>query len=176
LYLQKKDNLIFFIAPHLIDDAHINELMLKFGDTQIRYSAISYQTSDLRPQTSSSADIFKDKRVLIIDSIGILAQLYKYCDIAYIGGGFGSGIHNILEAAVFGKPVIFGPKYQKFQEAKDLIQLEGAFSIKEEKEFKNIVERLIDNDLYRIKVSEICKNYVKQKTGATDHILNVLMC
>ncbi len=165
LFLQKRDDLKFIIAPHLIDDGHINTLISKFEDAQIRYSELVNHKSE---------DIFKGKRVLIIDSIGILSYLYKYCNIAYIGGGFGSGIHNILEAAVFGKPVIFGPNYYKFGEALDLASMEGAFSIKDKKSFVIIADKLLKNEMLRSKVSEICKNYVKLKTGATDIILNIM--
>lgn len=174
LFLQYPDKLKLIIAPHLVNKAHINELIWKFGNVQIKYSeAIQRcETQDIRQKTDVSYNIFKDKRVLIIDSIGILPHLYKYCDIGYVGGGFGSGIHNILEAAVYGKPVIFGPNYQKFWEAKDLTDIGGAFCIRNNTDLNMLAEKLLNDETYRNKTSEICKNYVKLKTGATEAIIN----
>ena len=107
-----------------------------------------------------------NSNVLIIDSIGLLSGIYSYGKIAYIGGGFGSGIHNVLEAITFGLPVIFGPNYQKFNEANELIELGIAKSIANVKQLKNAI-------LYFEKKSlqEICKNYIEKKSGATNHIL-----
>ena len=107
-----------------------------------------------------------NSNVLIIDSIGLLSSIYKYGTISYIGGGFGVGIHNILEAITFGLPVIFGPNYKKFNEANELIGLGAAKSIANFKQLKNAI-------LYFEKKSlqEICKNYIEKKSGATNHIL-----
>jgi|GEM_PF-13168 len=109
--------------------------------------------------------------VLVIDTIGILSSIYKYGSIAYIGGGFGAGIHNILEAAVYGIPVVFGPKYQKFKEARDLIALGGAFSVNNSKEYCAIMERLLNDESYRMECGAICRKYVEDNLGATDKIL-----
>lgn len=110
-------------------------------------------------------------KVLVIDCIGILSHLYRYGKISYIGGGFGSGIHNILEAATFGMPVIFGPKYHKFREAIDLIKAKGAFSISNESEFMNIVLKLSNEPQYLMQTSVIARNFVQSNIGATDIIL-----
>ncbi len=104
--------------------------------------------------------------------MGFLSGLYRYCHIAYIGGGFGKGIHNILEAATFGKPVIFGPKYEKFQEAADLTKLKGAFSVSTAKELEKIAVKLLTDEQYYKKTSEVCRNYVSDKTGATAVIMD----
>jgi len=102
----------------------------------------------------------------------MLSSLYQYGDIAYIGGGLGKGIHNILEAAAFGMPVVFGPNYHKFREANDLIEKGGAFSIKNHTELENKIRFLL-SDVYVLKIaSEISRNYVKCKRGATGMILD----
>ncbi len=107
----------------------------------------------------------KSNNILIIDSIGILSSIYKYGDIAYIGGGFGKGIHNILEAAVFNIPVIFGPKYQRFKEARELIKINGARSI------KNYQELVVANEFFIKKKNNIGNKYIIKNTGATNIIL-----
>jgi len=109
--------------------------------------------------------------VLIIDGIGYLSHLYQYAEIAYIGGGFGVGIHNILEAATFGKPVLFGPNYHRFKEAVELIKLEGAFSINAQNELIDRVTSLTDDSAHYAKSSEACKSYVVRNKGATEMII-----
>ncbi len=109
---------------------------------------------------------------MIIDSIGILSSLYQYCDVAYIGGGFGKGIHNIQEAITFGKPVIFGPNYNKFKEANDLIALGGAFSINTSDELISTTENLFQDKGFYKKSSGICIKYVEENIGATEIILS----
>jgi len=111
-------------------------------------------------------------RVLVVDGIGYLSHLYQYSTIAYIGGGFGVGIHNILEAATFGKPVIFGPKFQKFREAVELIEEGGAFSINNQHQLNNRTIELLNNPELLQKASAICSGYVQKKKGATEIILS----
>src|SRR5258707_5669664 len=104
----------------------------------------------------------------------MLSSLYQYGHIAYIGGGFGAGIHNTLEAAAFGLPVIFGPNYEKFKEAKDLIALQIGFSITTEDELKKAVIYLTeDTERYEV-VSQKIKDYVEGHTGATGMIMNYI--
>ena len=103
--------------------------------------------------------------ILIIDEIGILSKIYRYADIAYIGGGFGKGIHNCLEAAVYNIPIVFGPNYHKFQEAKDLIYLGIARSINNSEEFIDSIE-----DLEKLDIKQISKNYFKNKIGVAEII------
>jgi len=152
----------FIIAPHETHERHISNLIELLGDkTTILLS-------------STDKDPGEGKKILIIDSVGHLMHLYQYCHIAYIGGGFGVGIHNILEAATFGKPVIFGPNYQKFKEAKDLIDMEGAFSISDEESLQETVTRLETGNQIYDKASECSANYVKENCGATETILRHL--
>jgi 3-deoxy-D-manno-octulosonic-acid transferase len=149
------------IAPHETHKENINRIIKLFPDRNCVkcYSEIS--ENDL-----------SNTSVLIIDSIGILSSVYKYGQIAYIGGGFGKGIHNILEAATFGMPIIFGPEYKKFQEAIDLINRGGATSISDFKDLQNIITTLLENNETLIEKGKISLNYVQEMKGATDKILD----
>lgn len=147
------------IAPHIVGEAHINEIQQLFPNS-ILYSELSENK--------------KESNILIINCIGILSNLYQYCDIAYIGGGFGVGIHNTLEAATFGKPICFGTNYHKFQEAIDLIDLNAAYSISGEDELKQVFETLLSNEEIYKQSAEAAKNYVKNKTGACQKIIEHL--
>jgi 3-deoxy-D-manno-octulosonic-acid transferase len=150
------------IAPHEVHKERIRSIQKLFdANNVIRYSEIdekSIQTAD----------------VLIIDQIGILSGLYQYCHIAYIGGGFGKGIHNILEAATFGKPIIIGPNYQKFKEAVDLIDLKGAYTVSNETELNQIYSKLTEDDSIYASASMVCKKYIEENRGATDKIIGKL--
>jgi 3-deoxy-D-manno-octulosonic-acid transferase len=144
----------YIIAPHEIDDPHIKRLSAQIRKSQILYSV-------------SNVNNVADKQVLIIDNIGMLASLYSYGQLAYIGGGFGKGIHNILEAAVFGIPVIFGPNYSKFHEAGEMIESGGAFTVNSFGELKETLNHLINNTADRLHSSMQAREYVKINTGAT---------
>ncbi len=147
------------IAPHIVEQSHINEIQELFPQ------AIIY---------SELAKSEKESNILIINCIGILSNLYQYCNIAYIGGGFGVGIHNTLEAATFGKPICFGPNYHKFQEAKDLIDLNAAYSINNEEELKAVLSSLLgDKEKYE-ESAKASKNYVQEKVGACKKIIEHL--
>lgn len=147
------------IAPHVVGENHINEIQQLFPE------AILY---------SELANNDKKSNVLIINCIGILSNLYQYCDIAYIGGGFGVGIHNTLEAATFGKPICFGTNYHKFQEAIDLINLKAAYSISNQEELKQVLETLLNNEKIYNQSAEASKDYVKTKIGACKKIIEHL--
>ncbi|MDB5029547.1 glycosyltransferase N-terminal domain-containing protein [Mucilaginibacter sp.] len=150
----------FIFAPHEISVEKINKLISFLPQNSVtRYSQLQSQTSNLKSQ------------ILIIDNIGMLSSLYQYGDIAFIGGGFGAGIHNTLEAAAFGLPVIFGPNYAKFKEAKDLIELGAGFSIADDRELKRTVVALIEDDAYCSAVSKKSKGYVEEHVGATAVIM-----
>jgi len=153
------DDVYMVIAPHNVDDLHINDLMNRFEGTAVKFSELN----------EDNARMFK---VLVIDGMGFLIHLYRYAFIAYIGGGFGKSIHNILEAATFGKPVIFGPKYSKFKEAHDLLANGGAFTVGNFAELKSIIERLCgDSDFYSAASTE-CSDYVGDNRGATRTIMS----
>ena len=150
----------FIIAPHEISGANIQRLEEQLLGKTIRYSNLKVHKSTL-PQ------------VLIIDNIGLLSSLYAYGTIAYIGGGFGKGIHNTLEAAAFGLPVIFGPRYEKFQEAKDLIEAKAGFSISNQAEL-NSCFKLLQADT-KNSAGAKAKAYVESHTGSTAQILKKIL-
>lgn len=157
-FINDTNNIKFIIAPHEVSASNINRIQQLLKKPSVLYSKLS------------ETEIEKFD-VLIIDSIGLLSSLYRYGSLAYIGGGFGVGIHNILEAATFGLPVVFGPNYQKFKEAVELIQLNGAFSISGYKQLDTAFSKLL-NDKATLEIcSEACKNYVKNNTGATQVII-----
>lgn len=149
------------IAPHEIGEDHIAQLEKAFPGA-IRYSAI--KDSTLQDDTAG---------VLIIDNIGMLSKLYHYSWVSYIGGGFGKGIHNTLEAAVFAKPVLFGPKYEKFREAIELVQNGGAFEIADETSCLKIIQKLADQNEYQ-KACEASGKFVAESRGATATILQFI--
>ena len=148
----------FILAPHEVSATNINRLAQLLKNKAILYS------------TATISDINR-YQVLIIDSIGLLSSLYKYGDIAYIGGGFGVGIHNILEAATFGMPILFGPNYQKFAEAVALVDAGDAFPVNSGTDTEQQFTRLLLNLEIRMAASEICKNYVAKNIGATKFII-----
>jgi 3-deoxy-D-manno-octulosonic-acid transferase len=153
------------IAPHEISEEKINALEALFdSNSTIRYSVLDTQVAIRKFQYA----------ILIIDNIGMLSSLYQYGCIAYIGGGFGSGIHNTLEAAAFGLPILFGPNYYKFQEAKDMIDLGAAFSIKNISEFEIVFDKMGKED-YLTRCERTAKAYVKNHTGATARIIQHIL-
>ncbi len=154
----KQQNIKIILAPHEIHLERISSFQSRIGVKSIKFSEIS-------EQNISGAE------VLIIDNIGMLLHLYQYSYIAYIGGGFGKNIHNILEAATFGKPVIFGPAFQKFQEAVDLISLGGAFPVNNYNEFRTTIQLLFTDSKKLDNASEICKKFVIDNSGATSIIM-----
>ena len=130
-------------------------------------SNLQKQSNGLLYSNANEKNIFTTN-VLIIDSIGLLATIYQYGNLAYIGGGFGSGIHNILEAASFGLAVIFGPNYQKFNEAISLINKKGAISISNYEELSSAI------DIFNTFDQSIALNYIKENSGATNKILGLI--
>lgn len=151
------------IAPHLIDTVHIDKISTLFKT----YNPVLL--TDLQ-----EGKVSPNYRVLIINAIGFLMHLYQYGHIALIGGGFGKGIHNILEASTFGLPVLFGPNFSKFNEAKALIKNGGAFSIANTEEFKKRIDFLFESDEKYEAIAQISKNFVVNNGGATKLIVNEL--
>jgi len=162
---ENRPGLKFIIAPHEVHPARIRDLeaKLRAQGTVIESTVIRF--SELTPDNATTAHI------LIVDTIGILGYLYQYADISMIGGGFGAGIHNILEAAAFGSPVVFGPNYRKFTEANELIRMGGAFCVSNTSGLKEVTWKLLENTEEHRRVSGICKKYVEHGQGATGRIL-----
>jgi len=155
----KPEHLKLLLVPHKIGEHHISEILKKFE----RFSPVRFSQSDIKKLSETN--------VLIMDKMGLLSGLYRYADLAYVGGGFGLGIHNLLEAAVYGLPVIFGPNYQQFQEALDLLELGGGFPVKNPKNFLDLITRLrTDPELYK-HASEVANRYVRENSGATEKVI-----
>ncbi len=158
-FANNNQHIKFIIAPHHIDKTRLEELKNLFKNS-VLYSA--YKTDELY-------------NVLIIDNIGNLSYLYRYGTVCYIGGGFNqSGIHNTLEAAVYGKPIIFGPVYEKFKEANDLIETEAAISIESATEFEEALTDILEDDEYGKEMSNAAQKIVAQNTGGTQQILIII--
>lgn len=157
-YFNEHPEIKLIIAPHEIHREHLIDIASKLRRPSISLS----QTNDQH---------ITDKDCLIIDSFGMLSSIYRYANVAYIGGGFGKGIHNTLEAAVFGVPVLFGPKYQKFKEANDLIAIGGGFSLADEKAFVNQMDKLIEDSKLTAHIGGIAGRYVEENSGVTEKIL-----
>ena len=156
--LLNKSNFKFIIAPHEIKESRLQEIEATFNNVCIRYSQANVIT-------------IAAAKVLIIDNIGMLSSLYQYASIAYIGGGFGVGIHNTLEAAAFGKPVIFGPNYQKFEEAKQLIALGSAKSIHNAESFMQAIDQLYFNESNYLAACEKSRQFIASGKGASEKIM-----
>lgn len=156
---QFPEPLKIIVAPHEIHEEQIVSLQKLLQKKSVRFS-------QAQEATISVYD------VLIIDNIGMLSSLYQYGEFAYIGGAFGKGLHNILEAATFGMPVFFGPNYQKFQEAKELIDLKAAIAIANAEEFAQAFTYLYTQEAARLKKANIAQQYVEKNTGATQKILD----
>lgn len=148
------------LVPHEVEETHIRQIISKIP-SDIKYASYSDDTSKWQ-----GADI------LIVNKIGLLSGLYQYASLAYIGGGFGKGIHNILEAATYSLPVIFGPHHKQFKEAVDLLRIGGAFSIEGEHDFIPLLKRFLDQPTMREKAGSIARQYVEQHSGATSAILS----
>jgi len=158
------------IVPHEVHHKHIAKINSYFsGYKVIKYSQIKDVKIDSRIESR-----LREARILIIDTVGVLSKVYKYGSFAYIGGGFGAGIHNTLEAATYGKPVIFGPKYKKFNEAVDLVSLGGAKSVSKIKDLNFNVKKLLTDDVLRDKCGVICREYIENNLGATERVISHL--
>ncbi len=173
-YQKMPDDYCLIIAPHDISESHVAQIKALFPDSQLYTELGADQPSrslslrSLRPIEGSKG---RRSKILIINTIGILSQLYQYARFVYIGGGFGVNIHNIQEPVTFGCPVVFGPKYKSFKEAVDLVGLEGAFSIENAEALGSAFGRLMHDEVFYAKASETCQNYLNSQVGATENIV-----
>lgn len=176
-YVKSNPDIKFIIAPHEIHEGNIKDVQKEFAGS-ILYSKLAtddgQRTTDDRRQTTESSQRTTNNsqqatsNVLIIDNIGMLSRLYHYAHITYVGGGFeDSGIHNVLEPAVHGKPVIYGPEYEKFAEAVDLVECGAGICINNALELEKVLTELWSNQALLEQKSEAAKNYVYSKAGAT---------
>jgi 3-deoxy-D-manno-octulosonic-acid transferase len=150
----------FIIAPHTIGRDHINEIRSNITKSTVLFS-------------EKEGKNLAEYEVFIIDTIGILGKIYSYADVAYVGGGFGtSGLHNILEPAAFGIPVVIGPNHQKFPEAVALVQMGGCIAVKDKSEMEEALSSLVYNDDYRHEAGHTAGTFVSMNRGAVNRILN----
>ncbi|PRY94386.1 3-deoxy-D-manno-octulosonic acid transferase [Marinilabilia salmonicolor] len=152
------DGVKLIMAPHEVHEGHVQEIEQKLKVPYFRFT----RNGDAEPGGS---------RVLIVDTIGLLSAIYRYGQVAWIGGGFGKGIHNTLEAATYGIPVAFGPEYHKFKEARDLIEVGGGFSVNDYEGFFSMLENFRTNDARRQESGKAAGSYVKSMCGATGMIM-----
>ena len=167
-YINSSKNVKFIIAPHNINKDQIANLKNQISKKTILFSSINFN--------ELGASKLPEFDVLIIDTIGILTKIYRYADIAYVGGGFGnSGIHNILEPATFGVPILIGPNYSNFAEATALVNMEGCISISNQEELNEAFDQLIRNDAIRLEKGHICSTFVEMNQNATTTIMNYII-
>lgn len=152
----------FIIAPHEMDEGRIARIIGEVRGGTLRYTQCTSRTG------------YGSRQVLILDTVGILASVYSYATWSYIGGGFGVGIHNTLEAATFGLPVAFGPNYEKFKEARDLVTLGAARSVSDYAQLREWFTPLRDNEVFLQKTSRIAKDYTTRHQGATSIIIKTI--
>ena len=147
------------IAPHVISDEHLSQIFeLLKGHRVVRY-------------TEATEENVKDAEVLIIDCFGLLSSIYHYGTVSYVGGGFGVGIHNVLEAAVWGIPVVFGPNNKHFQEAQGLMLVQGGFEIKDYQSFRDLIMRFETDAFFLQNAGENAGAFVKSRAGATAKVM-----
>lgn len=160
-WLQANPQVRAIIAPHQFDEARLRRLVRRLGAGTCLLSDIAV-----------SGRVPDGCRAIVVDSFGLLSSIYRYGDVAYIGGGFGAGIHNINEAAVYGIPVVFGPRHQKFKEAADLITLKGGFEISGRDTFESVMSRFVAEPAYRKTCGAAAGKYISNNLGATEIIYN----
>ncbi len=160
---ESKPGLKCIIAPHEINAERIKEYQKKLPLPSVRYTEIENLDED-----------WSDAPILLLDCVGILKRVYRYADFSLIGGGFADGIHNILEPAAFGVPMMFGPNYHKFVEAVELLQRGGAFSFQKDEAFFEEINSWSQSDELRQKKGAICHSFIEENQGATAKIMEVI--
>lgn len=160
-YFNAHPEMKLIIAPHVIDENHLSEIESKLHRTAVRYTQAT-------PENVCRADC------LIIDCFGLLSSIYRYGEVAYIGGGFGVSIHNTLEAAVYGIPVVFGPNNQKFLEAQGLKACHGGFEITDATGFETLMDRFLSDEAFFSASGKAAGDYVKDNAGALDKIMDIV--
>lgn len=158
-YFNAHPELKLIIAPHVVNDGHLKEIMSKLQRSCIRY-------------TQATEENVQQADCLIIDCYGLLSSIYRYGEISYIGGGFGVGIHNVLEAAVYGIPVIFGPNNKKFREAQHLLANKGGFEVNGYEDFEVLMDKFLTDEAYLQASGQAAGDYVKNNSGAMKKIMD----
>ncbi|MEL6255655.1 MAG: glycosyltransferase, partial [Bacteroidota bacterium] len=156
--LSKEEDICLILAPHEIRESRISAWELKYPNQSRRFSQI--------------AELKDTDSILWIDNIGMLSRLYHYGDIAYVGGGWGTGLHNILEAATFGCPVLIGPIHDKFPEAGEMMEAGGCFEVKDIHTMKSQLKRLLESAELRASINRINKDFIAERSGATEMVIS----
>ena len=187
-YVKANPQIKFIIAPHEIDEENLRDVKKEFPDS-VFFSALPamlQQAASVGETINSIAQHENDKQktenkemaipnVLIIDNVGMLSRLYFYADITYIGGGFGAdGVHNVLEAAVYGKPVIYGPEFEKYSEAVGLVECGGGITIENALELEAVLNDLWKNEALLNQKATAAKAFVYSNAGATQKIIQFI--
>ena len=157
-YFNAHPEMKLIIAPHVVNDSHLKEIESKLQRSCVRY-------------TKATEENVLQADCLIIDCYGLLSSIYRYGEISYIGGGFGVGIHNVLEAAVYGIPVIFGPNNKKFREAQHLLANKGGFEINSYEDFEQLMNKFLSDEAYLKQSGKAAGDYVKGNAGAMEKIM-----
>lgn len=175
-YFNTHPGMKLILAPHVIDEGHLRQIEQKLKRPSLRYSVVAGEhpaaSGDARA-VQQSADV-PQADCLIIDCYGLLSSIYRYGHVAYVGGGFGVGIHNVAEAAVYGVPVLIGPNNKNFREAQDLLRLGGCFEITGQTLFNAVVDRVSSDKALREARGAVCKDYITSNAGASDVIFQTL--
>ena len=165
-YFQNRKDWKLVIAPHEVNEGRVSRLMASLnGRKVVRYTHMEKMCAE--GNAKSAENELRQAEVLIVDCFGKLSSIYRYAEIALVGGGFGIGIHNVPEAAVYGIPVLFGPNNHKFNEAQELKECEGAFEFTDAETFRQRMDRLIDSPDEMKKAGEKAGQYIKTHVGAT---------
>lgn len=175
-WLNSREDVAFIIAPHEFNETRLEALRNRFNGPVVLLSEWVREIKRANLPAGTLPEYLTHVRGIIIDSFGKLSSLYRYADVAYIGGGFGAGIHNLNEAAVYGMPVIFGPNHSKFKEAADLAECGGGFPISSKEEFKATIETITATPATLKKAGDTAGKYIRDHLGATDIIYSDLFC
>lgn len=175
-WLNAHDNVSFIIAPHEFSETRLEALRNRFNSPVMLLSEWVREIKRANLPGGQIPPALKQVRGIIIDSFGKLSSFYRYADIAYIGGGFGNGIHNLNEAAVYGMPVVFGPNHAKFKEASDLIDCGGGFSISSKDDLNHTLNILANNPSALQQAGVAAGKYIRDNLGASDLIYRDLFC
>ncbi|NDW08626.1 3-deoxy-D-manno-octulosonic acid transferase [Dysgonomonas sp. 520] len=160
-YFNANKDIKLIIAPHEIHESHLQKIEALLERPSIRIS-------------QSRVDDIEKYDCLIVDAYGMLSSIYRYGEVAYVGGGFGVGIHNVLEAAVYGMPVVFGPNFKKFREARELIECGGGYCISDYSSFHSLMDEFINYPETLSAAGKASDNYVKNNTGVVDRIMEII--
>lgn len=160
-YINGSTDQKFIIAPHSMNEKNIQILKSSIQKNTVLFS-------------KKEGKKLKDFDVMIIDTIGLLTKIYSYADTVYVGGGFKTGLHNILEPATFGVPIVIGTEFQKFKEAVDLVERKGVISVKDQSEFSEIFDKFYQDESFRKQTGKINSDYIAQQKGAIKTIMNYI--